>query len=65
VLKGEVLIPFVTQLEGRKIRPAQGEIIDIPPNVDWVRAGFVRIIEEEALEETPAKPKRKKAEDKS
>jgi hypothetical protein len=57
-MKGEVLIPFVTQVQGRKIRPAQGQIIEIPPNVDWVRAGFVRPLEEEA--EAPAPKKRTK-----
>jgi hypothetical protein len=58
VLKGEVIIPFVAQLEGRKYRPALGDIIEIPPNVDWVTAGLVRLVEEET---EPAKPKRKKA----
>lgn len=54
-MKGEVLIPFVAQLEGRKIRPAQGDIIEIPANVDWVKAGLVRLVEGD---ETP-KPKKK------
>lgn len=58
MLKGEVLIPFVAQVGGRKIRPAQGDIIDIPANVDWVAAGFVRVVEEDA---PFAPPKKKKA----
>lgn len=58
-MKGEVIIPFVAQWEGRTFCPAQGDIIEIPPNVDWVRAGFVVELEDES-DETPApKPKAK------
>ncbi len=56
-MKGEVIISFVAQLEGRKVRGVRGDIIDIPPNVDWVTAGFVSpIVEEDA----PKPTKRKK-----
>lgn len=60
-MKGEVLIPFIAQLEnGRKFRGIAGNIIDLPPNVDWVQAGFVRVVEDE---KPPAKPKAKKVSD--
>ena len=62
MLKGEVLIPFVAQLEGgHKFRGVVGRTIEIPPNVDWVTAGFVRVVEDDE-DTTPApKAKRKKA----
>lgn len=51
-MKGEVLVSFVGMANGVKVRPQVGQVIEIPPNVDWVQAGFVRPIEE---------PKKKKA----
>lgn len=56
-MRGEVLIPFVAQLNGRKFRGSAGDIIELPPSVDWVQAGLVRELAEEP--EAP-KPKREK-----
>ncbi|NJN53288.1 MAG: hypothetical protein HC804_00145 [Anaerolineae bacterium] len=53
-MKGEVIIPFVSTAGGIKYRPKVGEVLILPPNVDWVQAGFVRVIEEE-----PPAPKAK------
>lgn len=66
-MKGEVIIPFVAQLELGSISATVGQIIEIPPNVDWVRAGFVKLLEDEAETATDAaasavpKPGKKKA----
>lgn len=45
-MQGEVIIPFVAQLNGRKYRFGKGQVIDIPPGADWVTAGFVTIAEQ-------------------
>lgn len=54
-MKGEVVIGFVGNVGGRKVRPTPGEVIEVPANVDWVQAGFVRLLEEE----TPKKSTKK------
>lgn len=45
-MKGEVLVGFVGVANGVKFRPQVGQVIEIPPGVDWVQAGFVRPIED-------------------
>lgn len=54
-MKGLVLRSFVDGMYGSK---GMNEIIDIPPNVDWVKAGFVEVIEEE-IETAAIEPPRK------
>lgn len=58
-MKGLVLISFA----GTGITAAAGTVIDIPEGVDWVKAGLVRVIEDEPEPATTPKPKRKKAGD--
>ena len=55
-MKGKVLKSFVDGMYGSK---GMGEIIDIPPGVDWVKAGFVEPIEE--APETAVTPKKRRA----
>lgn len=45
--KARVLRNFVATVGERKIRANEGVVIDLPPGVDWLRAGFVEEIEQD------------------
>lgn len=49
-MKARVLVSFVGTAGARKIRGVEGQIIDVPPGTDWVRAGLVEPLPGEAEE---------------
>lgn len=61
--KVKVLRSFVAITDEGKVRASEGDVIDMPDGADWLPAGFVELVEEEATpEEKPAKkPATKKA----
>lgn len=57
-MKVKVLISFSDSVHGTR---AEGDVIELPEGVDWLRAGFVAPVEPEPAPEPEApKPARKK-----
>lgn len=40
-MKVEVLIGFVSTIQGVKYRAQAGDVLEMPPGADWVKAGLV------------------------
>jgi hypothetical protein len=63
--KVKVLRSFVAVTPDGKVRASAGDIIDMPDGVDWLPAGFVELVEEEAavaqVEEKPSTKATKKS----
>ena len=67
-MKAEILISFAGIHNNQFISYSQGEIIELPEDVNWLTIGFAKLIDipvndnKEVIEEidTPKKPKRVK-----
>lgn len=47
-MKVIVVRSFVAQVDGRKYRLAEGDVVNLPEGVDWLRAGLVQALDEPA-----------------
>jgi hypothetical protein len=54
-MKVRARLSFVATLGDRKIRVVEGELLDIPDVLDWVRGGLVQPLEGSALAGQPVR----------
>lgn len=58
-MKGKVIKSFAGRdAQGNRVSYGQGDVIEIPPGVDWVKAGLIEPIQAKGK---PAAKRRKKA----
>jgi hypothetical protein len=52
----QALVPFVARINGDTLPVQAGELIDMPPGVDWLSAGLVALAPASEIELATAEP---------